>query len=50
MGVGREQLKDEQLEEAYNQLGEAHEIDVRVANGELTTDDVARLRKYQRDE
>lgn len=38
----------ESLEEAYEQQGEAHEIDLKVATGELSPSDLERMRKYER--
>ena len=45
-GENRVRLKT--LERNVEQLKEAHEIDTRVNLGELTSADIERLRKYQR--
>lgn len=46
---GERKVLHGQLESAYEQRGEAHEIDLKVARGVLSADDIERLRKYRRD-
>ena len=46
---GRDAVLNEQLTEAYDNLGEAHEIDSKVARGDLSDTELERLRQYQRD-
>lgn len=45
---GERKARMEDLEIAYEQQGEAHEIDLKVARGELSAADLERMRKYQR--
>lgn len=46
---GEDRVKQQELETAYVQRGEAHEIDLKVLRGDLSLDDIERLRKYQRE-
>lgn len=46
---GRDAVLNEQLTEAYDNLGESHEIDSKVARGDLSDTELERLRQYQRD-
>lgn len=45
---GERKARMEDLEKAYEQQGVAHEIDLKVAHGELSAADLERMRKYQR--
>lgn len=45
---GERKARMEDLETAYEQRGEAHEIDLKIARGELSATDLERMRKYQR--
>lgn len=45
---GERRVRLERLESAYEQQGEAHEIDLKVARGGLSAGDIERMRRYQR--
>jgi hypothetical protein len=45
---GENRVRMKTLERSVEQLKEAHEIDSRVHLGELTSADIERMRKYQR--
>lgn len=46
---GAREVRMKDLESAYERQGEAHEIDLKVVRGDLSLDDIERLRKYERD-
>lgn len=46
---GERKVEHENLETAYEQQKKAHEIDLKIANGELTDADREWLRKFKRD-
>lgn len=47
LSLGKGAKKDK-AENAYEIQGEAHEIDLKVARGGLSNDDIERVRKYER--
>ena len=45
---GERRARQKDLESAYEQLGEAHEVDLWVARGELSASELERMRRYER--